>query len=105
MSRRVYIRALACVRTHMRTRATRIRVRTRTHVSRRVPPLSLFLLTFVLYRALPLSVAPSPYLPALLSVVDIRTARSNITIRSQTNSLAMPGRLPFTGRTVVVSPV
>lgn len=37
-------------------------------------------------------------------VIGIRTARSNITIRSQTNSLAMPGRLPFTGRTVV-SPV
>ena len=45
------------------------------------------------------SFARSPHL-----VIVIRTARSNITIRSQTNSLAMPGRLPFTGRTVV-SPV
>lgn len=43
-------------------------------------------------------------LPPPFLCVDIRTARSNITIRSQTNSLAMPERLPFTGRTVV-SPV
>lgn len=55
-------------------------------------------------RRLSCPVSPLSSISLSLSVVDIRTARSNITIRSQTNSLAMPGRLPFTGRTVV-SPV
>lgn len=60
---------------------------------------------FALYSDPSPSFSQASYLPSSLSLaIDIRTARSNITIRSQTNSLAMPRRLPFTGRTVV-SPV
>lgn len=96
-------------RTMRRTRALRA-LHTHASATRSVSSFSLFLLlpSLLRYFALPPSVFPAQFLPyplsLFLSVVDIRTARSNITIRSQTNSLAMPGRLPFTGRTVV-SPV
>lgn len=106
---RTYDASYACV-----TRTTHARVRDATRSGARrffllpLPSSAFAPLLFLPF--LPASFLPGVSLPPLsslspfLTVVDIRTARSNITIRSQTNSLAMPGRLPFTGRTVV-SPV
>lgn len=105
---RTYGASYACV-----TRTTHARVRDATRSRARtffLLPLPSSAFALSLFRP---SSLMSPFYPSLClslslsflhSVVDIRTARSNITIRSQTNSLAMPGRLPFTGRTVV-SPV
>lgn len=91
-------------RTMCRTRAYAYYTRTFTRdASAFFPSLSSLLFPYIdlspLVSLLSLSRFPFPF-----SIVDIRTARSNITIRSQTNSLAMPERLPFTGGTVV-SPV
>lgn len=92
-----------------RTRTTHARSReTRARSFLLSLPSSTFAFSFLLFPYIDLS--PLVFLLSLsrfpfpFSIVDIRTARSNITIRSQTNSLAMPERLPFTGRTVV-SPV